>query len=54
MNERNDIEELRTKLEATRGREYWRSHESLSETPEFKEFTIVHLRIVTLGRGARA
>ena len=38
MNERNDIEALRAKLEATRGREYWRSLEALSETPEFKEF----------------
>ena len=38
MNERNDIEALRARLEATRGREYWRSLESLSETPEFKEF----------------
>jgi MoCo/4Fe-4S cofactor protein with predicted Tat translocation signal len=38
MNERHDIEALRAKLEATRGREYWRSLESLSETPEFKEF----------------
>src|SRR6187397_3715785 len=38
MSERFDIEGLRAKLEATRGREYWRSLESLSETPEFKEF----------------
>ena len=38
MNERNDIEALRARLEATRGREYWRSLESLAETPEFKEF----------------
>ena len=29
---------LRTRLEATRGREYWRSLEALSETTEFKEF----------------
>ena len=38
MNQPNDIEGLRAKLEATRGREYWRSLESLAETPEFKEF----------------
>jgi MoCo/4Fe-4S cofactor protein with predicted Tat translocation signal len=38
MSERNDIEGLRARLEATRGREYWRSLESLAETPEFKEF----------------
>jgi molybdopterin-containing oxidoreductase family iron-sulfur binding subunit len=38
MNQRNDIEGLRAKLETTRGREYWRSLESLAETPEFKEF----------------
>ena len=38
MTEPHDIEVLRTKLEATRGREYWRSLESLSETPEFKQF----------------
>ncbi|HEY3092721.1 MAG TPA: TAT-variant-translocated molybdopterin oxidoreductase, partial [Vicinamibacterales bacterium] len=37
-NERNDLEALRGRLEATRGREYWRSLESLAETPEFKEF----------------
>src|SRR5215471_4362234 len=37
-NERNDLETLRERLEATRGREYWRSLESLAETPEFKEF----------------
>src|SRR5215813_10080895 len=37
-NERNDLETLRERLEATRGRQYWRSLESLSETPEFKEF----------------
>jgi molybdopterin-containing oxidoreductase family iron-sulfur binding subunit len=29
---------LRARLEATRGREYWRSLEALSDTPEFKEF----------------
>jgi MoCo/4Fe-4S cofactor protein with predicted Tat translocation signal len=38
MNEGNNIEQLRARLEATRGREYWRSLESLAETPEFKEF----------------
>ena len=38
MNERNDIEALRAKLEGTRGREYWRSLEAVSETPEFKDF----------------
>src|SRR5262252_4656430 len=38
MNEPNNVEQLRARLEATRGREYWRSLESLAETPEFKEF----------------
>jgi molybdopterin-containing oxidoreductase family iron-sulfur binding subunit len=38
MNEPTDIDGLRAKLEATRGREYWRSLEALAETPEFKEF----------------
>ena len=38
MTERNDLSALRDKLEATRGRDYWRSLESLSETAEFKEF----------------
>jgi molybdopterin-containing oxidoreductase family iron-sulfur binding subunit len=38
MNEQNDLGALRAKLEAARGREYWRSLESLAETPEFKEF----------------
>src|SRR3954451_16215234 len=38
MTERNDIEALRARLEGTRGREYWRSLEAVSETPEFKEF----------------
>src|SRR5688572_5455628 len=33
-----DIQSLRTKLEGSRGREYWRSLEAVSETPEFKEF----------------
>ncbi|HEY1302738.1 MAG TPA: TAT-variant-translocated molybdopterin oxidoreductase [Vicinamibacterales bacterium] len=34
----HDIQTLRSKLEGTRGRDYWRSLESVSETPEFKEF----------------
>ena len=34
----SDIDALRTKLAQTRGREYWRSLESLSETPEFKQY----------------
>ena len=34
----NDIEALRARLESTRGREYWRSLEALSETTEFKDF----------------
>ena len=49
MNEANDIpkegrkgvpidEALRARLEATRGREYWRSLEAVSETTEFKDF----------------
>jgi molybdopterin-containing oxidoreductase family iron-sulfur binding subunit len=38
MNERDDVAALRGRLEATRGREYWRSLESLAETAEFKEF----------------
>src|SRR5215216_5613045 len=49
MNEANDIAEgrrrgvpideaLRARLEGTRGREYWRSLEALSDTPEFKQF----------------
>ena len=33
-----DIQSLRTKLEGSRGREYWRSLEAVSETAEFKEF----------------
>ena len=32
------MQALRARLEGTRGREYWRSLESLSDTPEFKEF----------------
>jgi MoCo/4Fe-4S cofactor protein with predicted Tat translocation signal len=38
MTERTDLEALRGRLEATRGRQYWRSLEALAETPEFKEF----------------
>jgi molybdopterin-containing oxidoreductase family iron-sulfur binding subunit len=38
MNERPDIEALRARLDGTRGREYWRSLEALTGTPEFKEF----------------
>ena len=38
MTEPTKIEALRSRLDATRGREYWRSLEALSETPEFKEF----------------
>jgi MoCo/4Fe-4S cofactor protein with predicted Tat translocation signal len=38
MNDANDIQALRAKLDGTRGREYWRSLEALSDTPEFKEF----------------
>src|SRR5687767_2466266 len=38
MNEAHDIQALRAQLEGTRGREYWRSLEALSETPEFKDF----------------
>jgi len=33
-----NIDALRARLDGTRGREYWRSLESLVETPEFKEF----------------
>src|SRR5687767_13865257 len=33
-----DIQSLRTKLEGSRGREYWRSLEAVAETPEFKEY----------------
>jgi molybdopterin-containing oxidoreductase family iron-sulfur binding subunit len=32
------IQALRARLEATRGREYWRSLDALAETPEFKDF----------------
>src|SRR5688572_23613762 len=38
MNESKDITPLRARLEETRGREYWRSLEAVSETPEFKAF----------------
>ena len=38
MNQRKDIEALRARLEGTRGREYWRSLEAVSETAEFKEY----------------
>ena len=38
MNDRKDIGALRARLEGTRGRDYWRSLEAVSETPEFKEF----------------
>ncbi|MGE0444907.1 MAG: TAT-variant-translocated molybdopterin oxidoreductase [Vicinamibacterales bacterium] len=36
--EPNELDALRAKLEGTRGKEYWRSLEQLSSTPEFKEF----------------
>ena len=38
MTTEHNIDALRAKLDNTRGREYWRSLESLTETPEFKEF----------------
>jgi molybdopterin-containing oxidoreductase family iron-sulfur binding subunit len=38
MNDANDSQALRARLEGTRGREYWRSLEALSDTTEFKEF----------------
>ena len=38
MNDSNDIQVLRAKLQGTRGRTYWRSLEQVAETPEFKEF----------------
>jgi MoCo/4Fe-4S cofactor protein with predicted Tat translocation signal len=38
MSEPKDIEALRAQLDGTRGKEYWRSLEDLSGTPEFKEF----------------
>ena len=38
MSQRKDIGTLREQLEATRGREYWRSLEAVAETPEFKDY----------------
>jgi molybdopterin-containing oxidoreductase family iron-sulfur binding subunit len=38
MNDVKDIQALRTKLQGTRGRTYWRSLEEVAETAEFKEF----------------
>jgi MoCo/4Fe-4S cofactor protein with predicted Tat translocation signal len=38
MSDRVNIDTLRARLDGTRGRHYWRSLESLAETPEFKEF----------------
>jgi molybdopterin-containing oxidoreductase family iron-sulfur binding subunit len=38
MNDSNDIQAIRAKLQGTRGRTYWRSLEDVAETPEFKEF----------------
>jgi molybdopterin-containing oxidoreductase family iron-sulfur binding subunit len=38
MSQRKDIGALRAKLEETRGREYWRSLDALSESPEFQEY----------------
>ena len=38
MSEMKDIDALRAQLDGTRGKEYWRSLEALSGTPEFKEF----------------
>ena len=38
MNDSNGIEALRARLEGSRGKEYWRSLEEVSETPAFKEF----------------
>ena len=38
MNVTTDLDALRARLDATRGRDYWRSLESLSETAEFKDF----------------
>src|SRR4026209_133544 len=37
MSDPTNIDALRARLDGTRGREYWRSLESLVETPEFKE-----------------
>jgi molybdopterin-containing oxidoreductase family iron-sulfur binding subunit len=38
MTQPNEIEVIRAQLADTRGREYWRSLEALSETPEFQTF----------------
>ena len=38
MSDRVNIDALRARLDGTRGRHYWRSLESLAETPEFTEF----------------
>jgi molybdopterin-containing oxidoreductase family iron-sulfur binding subunit len=38
MTDRLDIDALRARLDGSRGRQYWRSLESVAETPEFKEF----------------
>ncbi|HVZ23843.1 MAG TPA: TAT-variant-translocated molybdopterin oxidoreductase, partial [Vicinamibacterales bacterium] len=38
MSQRKDIGALRAKLEETRGREYWRSLDALSDSPEFREY----------------
>jgi MoCo/4Fe-4S cofactor protein with predicted Tat translocation signal len=38
MSDPMNIDALRARLDGTRGRDYWRSLESLAETPEFKEF----------------
>ena len=38
MSDTVNIDALRARLDGTRGREYWRSLESLAETAEFKEF----------------
>src|SRR3954462_10948216 len=37
MTEVKDIDGLRSRLNGTRGREYWRSLEAVAETPAFKE-----------------
>jgi molybdopterin-containing oxidoreductase family iron-sulfur binding subunit len=36
--ERHELEALRARLDGTRGQQYWRSLEALSDTPEFKNF----------------
>src|SRR5687768_18030330 len=36
--EPQDLEALRARLDGTRGQQYWRSLEALSDTPEFKDF----------------